>query len=326
MAAVTEQAVIDRLRTVMEPELHKDLITLNMVKDLKIEGGTVKFTVVLTTPACPLKTEIKASCDKAVGAIPGVTNVEVDFTATVQQGRSQLKDNLIPTVKNTIAISSGKGGVGKTTVAVNLAVGLALQGAKVGLMDTDVYGPNVPMMMGVERPPEQQDGKLLPAYSHGVKLISMGFFVPDDQPLTWRGPMIHTAIQQFLRDVIWGDLDYLVVDLPPILGIVENMSYYVCGKCGERTEIFSYGGGERAAEKLGIPFLGRVPIDPAIRVGGDIGLPLVVANPDSPQAKAFMDIASRIAARISVLTAAASETIPVESLLQKIKKPLTSGA
>src|SRR5207249_3461981 len=298
MAAVTEQTVIDALRTVIEPELHKDLVTLNMVKDLKIEGGTVKFTVVLTTPACPLKTEIKASCDKAVGAIPGVTNVEVDFTATVQQGRSQLKDNLIPTVKNTIAISSGKGGVGKTTVAVNLAVGLALQGAKVGLMDTDVYGPNVPMMMGVERPPEQQDGKLLPAYSHGVKLISMGFFVPDDQPLTWRGPMIHTAIQQFLRDVIWGDLDYLVVDLPPGTGDAQ----------------------------LSIPFLGRVPIDPAIRVGGDIGLPLVVANPDSPQAKAFMDIASRIAARISVLTAAASETIPVESLLQKIKKPLTSGA
>src|SRR6266581_6572157 len=189
MAAVTEQAVIDALRMVMEPELHKDLITLNMVKDIQIEGGAVKFTVVLTTPACPLKTEIKASCDKAVGAIPGVTNVEVDFTATVQQGRSQLKDNLIPTVKNAIAISSGKGGVGKTTVAVNLAVGLALQGAKVGLMDADVYGPNVPMMMGVERPPEQQDGKLLPAESHGVKLISMGFFVPEDQPLTWRGPI-----------------------------------------------------------------------------------------------------------------------------------------
>src|SRR2546426_8976894 len=200
MAAVTEQAVIDALRMVMEPELHKDLITLNMVKDIQIQGGAVKFTVVLTTPACPLKTEIKASCDKAVGAVAGVTKVDVNFTANVQQGRSQIKDNLIPTVKNTIAISSGKGGVGKTTVAVNLAVGLVLQGAKVGLMDADVYGPNVPMMMGVERPPEQRDGKLAPAESHGVKLISMGFFVPDDQPLTWRGPMIHTAIQQFLRE------------------------------------------------------------------------------------------------------------------------------
>jgi len=371
MAAVTEQAVIDALRTVMEPELHKDLITLNMVKDVKIDGGDVKFTVVLTTPACPLKTEIKASCDKAVGALPGVKSVAVDFTANVQQGRTQSKDNLIPTVKNTIAVSSGKGGVGKSTVAANLAVALTLQGAKVGLMDADVYGPNIPMMMGVRRPPEQQDGKLLPAESHGVKLISMGFFVPEDTPLTWRGPMIHTAIQQFLRDVIWGELDYLVVDLPPgtgdaqlsiaqlvpltgavvvttpqevalhdsrkglamfqkvnvpMLGIVENMSYFICGKCGERTEIFSYGGGERAAENLGIPFLGRVPIDPAIRAGGDTGMPIVVADPASPQAKAFMDIASKVAARISVLTAASAEIVPVESLLQKIKRPLTSGA
>jgi ATP-binding protein involved in chromosome partitioning len=371
MAAVTEQAVIDALRTVIEPELHKDLVTLNMVKDVTIQDGTVKFTVVLTTPACPLKTEIKESCDKAVGAIPGVKSVEVDFTANVQQGRTQTKDNLIPTVKNTIAVSSGKGGVGKSTVAVNLAVALTMQGAKVGLMDADMYGPNIPMMMGVERPPEQQDGKLLPAESHGVKLISMGFFVPEDTPLAWRGPMIHTAIQQFLRDVIWGELDYLIVDLPPgtgdaqlsiaqlvpltgaiivttpqevalhdsrkglvmfqkvnvpILGIVENMSYFICNKCGERTEIFSYGGGERAASKLGVPFLGRIPIDPAIRAGGDMGMPLVMANPESPQAKAFMEIASRIAARISVLTAGVSETAPIESLLQKIKKPLTSGA
>jgi len=281
------------------------------------------------------------------------------------------KDNLIPTVKHTIAVSSGKGGVGKSTVAVNLAVALTMQGARVGLMDADMYGPNIPMMMGVERPPEQKDGKLLPAESHGVKLISMGFFVPEDTPLTWRGPMIHTAIQQFLRDVIWGDLDYLIVDLPPgtgdaqlsiaqlvpltgaiivttpqevalhdsrkglvmfqkvnvpILGIVENMSYFVCNKCGERTEIFSYGGGERAASKLGVPFLGRVPIDPAIRAGGDRGMPLVMADPESPQAKAFMEIASGIAARISGLTAGASETAPIESLLQKIKRPLTSGA
>src|SRR2546421_2407089 len=369
MAAVTEQAVIHRLRTVMEPELHKDLITLNMVKDLKIEGGAVKFTVVLTTPACPLKTEIKASCDKAVGAIPGVTKVEVDFTATVQQGRSQLKDNLIPTVKNAIAVSSGKGGVGKTTVAVNLAVGLVLQGAKVGLLDADVYGPNVPMMMGVERPPEQQDGKLLPAYSHGVKLISMGFFVPEDTPLTSRGPMIHTAIQQFLRDVIWGDLDYLVVDLPPgtgdaqlsiaqlvpltgavivttpqevalhdsrkglamfqkvnvpILGIIENMSYYVCGKCGERTEIFSYGGGERAGEKLGLPFFGRVPVDPALPGGGGSGGPIVVADPNSPQAKAFTANASAMVAGLGEACSTDAPK-PIETLLQKIKRPLSGN-
>lgn len=281
------------------------------------------------------------------------------------------KDNLIPTVKHTLAVSSGKGGVGKSTVAVNLAVALTMQGAKVGLMDADMYGPNIPMMMGVERPPEQQDGKLRPAESHGVKLISMGFFVPEDTPLTWRGPMIHTAIQQFLRDVIWGDLDYLIVDLPPgtgdaqlsiaqlipltgaiivttpqevalhdsrkglvmfqkvnvpILGIIENMSYYVCGTCGERTDIFSYGGGERAAEKLHIPFLGRIPIDPAIRAGGDRGMPLVMADPASPQAKAFMEIASRIAASITGEAGGASETAPIASLLKKLKRPFTSGA
>ena len=279
------------------------------------------------------------------------------------------KDNLIPTVKHTIAISSGKGGVGKSTVAVNLACALVKQGARVGLMDADMYGPNVPMMMGVQKQPEQQDGKLLPAVSHGVKLISMGFFVPEETPLTWRGPMIHTAIQQFFRDVLWGDLDYLLVDLPPgtgdaqlsisqlvplsgavivttpqevalhdsrkglvmfqkvnvpILGIIENMSYYVCGKCGERTEIFSYGGGERAAEKLGIPFLGRIPIDPAIRVGGDSGMPIVVANPSSPQAKAFTAIASAMVAGLG--EACSTETPkPIETLLQKIKRPLSGN-
>lgn len=281
------------------------------------------------------------------------------------------KDDLIPTVKQTIAVSSGKGGVGKTTVAVNIAVALTQQGAKVGLMDADVYGPNVPMMMGVRKPPEQRDGKLLPAESHGVKLISMGFFVPEETPLTWRGPMIHTAIQQFLRDVEWGDLDYLVVDLPPgtgdaqlslgqliplsgavivttpqevalhdsrkglamfqkinvpILGVIENMSYFVCGKCGERTEIFSFGGGERAAEKLGITFLGRIPIDPAIRVGGDVGMPLVVTQPGSPQAKAFHEIAAKIAEALKGLACESTQPKPIESLLQKIKRPLSGNA
>jgi ATP-binding protein involved in chromosome partitioning len=288
----------------------------------------------------------------------------------VGAGQPEAKENLIPTVKHTIAISSGKGGVGKSTVAVNLAVALAQLGAKVGLMDADMYGPNVPMMMGVKTPPKQQENKLLPAESHGVKLISMGFFVPEETPLTWRGPMIHTAIQQFFRDVLWGDLDFLFIDLPPgtgdaqlsisqlvpltgaiivttpqavalhdskkglvmfqkvnvpLLGIIENMSYFICGKCGERTEIFSFGGGERAAEKLGVPFLGRIPIDPAIRSGGDIGMPIVVANPDSPQAQAFMDIATTIRNRVGDQPNQAQGSKPIESLLQKIKKPLMGG-
>jgi len=294
---------------------------------------------------------------------------EVNPAGAAGPGPAENKENLIPTVKHTIAISSGKGGVGKSTVAVNLACALVKQGARVGLMDADMYGPNVPMMMGVHKQPEQQDGKLLPAESHGVKLISMGFFVPEETPLTWRGPMIHTAIQQFFRDVLWGDLDYLLVDLPPgtgdaqlsisqlvplsgavivttpqevalhdsrkglvmfqkvnvpILGIIENMSYYVCGKCGERTEIFSYGGGERAAEKLGIPFLGRIPIDPAIRAGGDSGMPIVVADPNSPQAKAFMSIASTMVAGLGEACSTDAPK-PIETLLQKIKRPLSGN-
>lgn len=273
--------------------------------------------------------------------------------------------HLIPGVKKVIAISSGKGGVGKTTVAVNLAVALSVDGSKVGLLDADIYGPNTPIMMGVEKPPEQKDGKIVPAESHGVKLISMGFFVPEETAVVWRGPMVHTAIQQFFRDVLWGELDYLLIDLPPgtgdaqltlsqlvplagavtvttpqevalhdvrkglkmfekvnvpLLGIIENMSYFVCSHCGHRTDIFSHGGGERAAEKLGVPFLGRIPIDPAIRDGGDTGKPIVVANPLSPQAAAFRDIARKIAARLDEADAS-REGQGVESLLRKIKGP-----
>jgi ATP-binding protein involved in chromosome partitioning len=273
------------------------------------------------------------------------------------------KDNLIPGVKYVIAVSSGKGGVGKSTVSVNLAVAMAQTGAKVGLLDADIYGPNIPMMMGVSKPPDQIDGKIAPAESHGVKLISMGFFVPEDTAVVWRGPMVHTAIQQLFRDVLWGELDYLLIDLPPgtgdaqltltqlvpltgaitvttpqevalhdvrkgmmmfqkvnvpLLGIIENMSYFLCGHCGERTEIFSHGGGERAAAKLGVPFLGRVPIDPAIRDGGDSGHPIVMADPASPQSAAFREIAQKIIAGVSGGT---KDIPPIESLLSKIKNP-----
>jgi ATP-binding protein involved in chromosome partitioning len=281
---------------------------------------------------------------------------------------AQTKPNLVPGVKHVIAVSSGKGGVGKSTVSVNLAVAMGLQGAKVGLLDADIYGPNIPMMMGIEKTPEQQNGKISPAESHGIKLISMGFFVPEDQAVVWRGPMVHTAIQQLFRDVLWGDLDYLIIDLPPgtgdaqltlsqlvplagaitvttpqevalhdvrkgmmmfqkvnvpLLGIVENMSYFVCGHCGERTEIFAHGGGERAAEKLGVPFLGRIPIDPAIREGGDTGRPLVVAHPESPQAKAFHDIAAQVMTRLG--QGEQQGTGRIESLLKKIKRPASEN-
>lgn len=284
--------------------------------------------------------------------------------AAASGGASQ--SDLIPGVKYVVAVSSGKGGVGKSTVSVNLAVALAQSGARVGLLDADIYGPNIPMMMGVTKAPEQQDGKIVPAENYGVKLISMAFFVPEDTAVVWRGPMVHTAIQQFFRDVRWGELDYLLIDLPPgtgdaqltlsqlvplrgavtvttpqevalydvrkgvmmfqkvnvpLLGLIENMSHFVCGHCGETTEIFSYGGGERAAQKMGIPFLGRIPIDPAIRSGGDTGKPIVAADPASPHAAAFRDIAAKL--RQSVEGAAESGP-SLGSLLKKIKAPFTS--
>lgn len=278
----------------------------------------------------------------------------------------QAKPNLLPDVKHIVAVASGKGGVGKSTVAANLAVALAASGAKVGLIDADIYGPNIPMMLGVRKPPEQQNGKLLPAESHGLKLISMSFFVPEDTAIVWRGPMVHNAIQQFFRDVIWGPLDYLLIDLPPgtgdaqlsisqlvtlagvitvttpqevalhdvrkgmsmfqkvnvpLLGIIENMSYYICRHCGEREDIFSHGGGRQAAEKLGVPFLGAIPIDSAIRIGGDEGMPIVAANPDSPQAKTFMDIAGKIAEALKKDTSSGG----IGSLLKKIKRQTAGG-
>lgn len=275
--------------------------------------------------------------------------------------------NLIPGVKHVIAVSSGKGGVGKSTVASNLACAMALAGANVGLLDADLYGPNIPMMMGSTKGPEQKDGKIVPVEGYGVKLISMAFLVPEEAPLVWRGPMVHQYLQAFFRDVLWGDLDYLLIDLPPgtgdvqlslaqmvplagaitvttpqevalydvrkgmamfqkvnvpLLGIIENMSFFVCGHCGERTEIFSHGGGERAAEKLGIPFLGRIPIDPAIRDGGDSGHPIVTADPASPQAAAFREIARKIMAAVG----GGEKSGPsIDSLLKKIKQPFTTN-
>ncbi|MEO8325948.1 MAG: Mrp/NBP35 family ATP-binding protein [Nitrospirota bacterium] len=281
---------------------------------------------------------------------------------------NQPEGNPLPGVKHIIAVSSGKGGVGKTTVTVNLAVALKQQGYAVGVMDADIYGPNIPMMIGVTKEPGKEGEKILPAEGQGVKVISMGFFVPEDTPVVWRGPMVHSAIQQFFRDVIWGELDYLLIDLPPgtgdvpltlsqivpltgaitvttpqevalqdvrkgmtmfkkvnvpLLGVIENMSYFVCGHCHERTEIFSTGGGERAAQKFEIPFLGRIPIDPAIREGGDKGTPIVSNDPSSPQAQAFLQIAKTLAANIDHAEKGNGDAAPsLSSLLKKITDPL----
>ncbi|MBI2371077.1 MAG: iron-sulfur cluster carrier protein ApbC [Deltaproteobacteria bacterium] len=346
---VTEAMVLEALRKVKDPELHRDVVSLKMIQDLKVEDSRVSFRFVLTTPACPVRGQLQEAVQAAVAAIPGVKDVLVRMDAVVpsQKGVGGPRE-AIPGVKNTVAVASGKGGVGKSTVAVNLAAALAQTGAQVGLMDSDIHGPSIPLMMGVSRRPtaDPQTKKILPIENFGIKIMSIGFLLDsDNMPLIWRGPMVQQAVKQFLRDVAWGELDYLIIDLPPgtgdaqltltqqvplaggvivttpqdlalldakkglamflkvgvpVLGIVENMSYFICPHCGGRTDIFSYGGGRQTAEKLGVPFLGEIPIDPEIRVGGDIGLPLVLAHPESPQAEAFRRLASAVAARVSI--------------------------
>ncbi len=343
--SLTEEQVLAALRTIQDPDLHKDIVTLGFVKDVKILGGEVDFTIELTTPACPVKDIMKVQAEKAVSAIPGVAAARARMTAEVR-ARGGMGRQSVPGVRNIVAVGAGKGGVGKSTTAVNLAVALAQRGARVGLMDTDVYGPNIPQMLGIHQPPEvSADQKIVPPQAHGIKAISMGMLVPEDKPVIWRGPMLHSAVQQFMRDVVWGELDYLVVDLPPgtgdvslsmaqsvpvagalvvttpqgvsvsdvkkavsmfrqlnipVLGVMENMSFFVCGHCSERTDIFGNGGGERMAEEMGIPFLGGVPIDTRVRSGGDEGAPIVVAAPDSPASVAFLEVAGKVAAQISV--------------------------
>ncbi|RME08032.1 MAG: iron-sulfur cluster carrier protein ApbC [Anaerolineae bacterium] len=352
---VTREAVLDALRKVHDPDLRKDLVSLNMIRDLEIDGGQVRFTVMLTTPACPLKNKIQQDALEAVRAVPGVEKVEVKMDATVpNDGRA--RGLLSVPVRNAIAVASGKGGVGKSTVAVNLAVALAQSGASVGLLDADIYGPNVPTMMGVEKLPPPQGNKLIPAEAYGVQLMSIGFLVKPGQPLIWRGPMLHSAIRQFLTDVAWDELDYLVIDLPPgtgdaqlslaqtlalsgsvivtlpqqvslddarrglqmfrelnvpIFGVVENMSYLEMPD-GTRVDIFGSGGGQKLAEEAGVPFLGAIPIDPAVREGGDSGKPVVVSRPDSPVAKALKALAEDLAARVSVAAMRQENVIPIE--------------
>ncbi|MBM4421777.1 MAG: Mrp/NBP35 family ATP-binding protein [Chloroflexi bacterium] len=346
---ITKEAVLRALGKVNEPELHRDLVTLNMIRDLEINGGAVSFTVMLTTPACPLKNVMERDCRNEVMKVPGVESVSIKWGSNVPAD-NRILGQLSLKVKNTIAVASGKGGVGKSTVAVNVAVALAQMGASVGLMDADIYGPNANIMLGARRmpPPTNVNGepKMVPAQAHGVKLMSMGFLVKPDQALVWRGPMLHSAIRQFLSDVEWGDLDYLIVDLPPgtgdvqlsltqsvpltggvivtlpqevsqadalrgitmfkqldvpMLGVIENMSYLPMPD-GTMMDLFGRGGGKTLAEQAGVPFIGEVPIDPKVRVGGDSGVPIVVSNPDSPAAQAFIAVAKEVAAKVSVLT------------------------
>jgi ATP-binding protein involved in chromosome partitioning len=372
---VSENQVLEALKSVQDPDLHKDIVTLGFVKELAVRGGAVAFTIELTTPACPVKEQIKGQAEHAVRSVPGVREVNVRMDAQVAASRPLMAKGVIDGVKNVIAVSSGKGGVGKSTVAVNLACALHASGARVGILDADVYGPNVPLMMGVSGRPESHDRKIVPFERHGVSVMSMGFLVADDQPVIWRGPMLHGAIKQFLFDVAWRDLDYLVVDLPPgtgdaqlslaqqahlmgavivttpqdvsvldvkkaismfgqvnvpVLGIVENMAGLVVngrvhgptqgvrvvidgtdgaidapltadGRFSATIDLFGSGGAEKLMQRFGLPLLGRVPLDPQVRIAGDAGLPIVLAHPESPAAHAFRAVAGAVAARISTL-------------------------
>ncbi|HEX6127468.1 MAG TPA: Mrp/NBP35 family ATP-binding protein [Candidatus Limnocylindria bacterium] len=349
---LTNENIMAALGQVKDPEIGRDLVSLGMVKGIEINGTAVDLTVELTTPACPLKAKIESDIVEGLEAL-GASAVRVDWASNVKRSFGGPAADLIPGVKNTIAVASGKGGVGKTTVAVNLAVSLARDGARVGLLDADITGPNVPLMMGTGGAHVTgTGGRVNPVLSHGVKMMSIQYFLTGDAPVIWRGPLIHSAIQQFLRDVEWGELDYLVIDLPPgtgdaalsisqliplsgavivttpqevslmdarkaigmfnkvnvrTLGVVENMSGFVCPECGTEHDIFGSGGGESIARELGLEVLGRIPIEPGVRTGGDAGVPITStqhpAADTSAAAAAMRQLARTVAGRVSVIAA-----------------------
>jgi ATP-binding protein involved in chromosome partitioning len=344
--AVEQAALLEALKVVRDPDLNRDIVSLGFIKDLKIDGGRVAFTIELTTPACPVKDQMRDQARAAVMRVPGVASVDVHMSARVREAAApDAGRQSLPGVRNVIAVGAGKGGVGKTTLAVNLAIALAKCGSKVGMIDGDIYGPNVPMMLGVKTQLITDGQKIIPAEKYGLQVISMGFLTSDDAPIIWRGPMLHGALQQFFREVKWVDLDYLVIDMPPgtgdvalslsqtvpvagaivvttpqqvsladsrravamykklnipPLGMIENMSYFVCPSCAHESDIFGRGGGEQLAAELNVPFLGRIPIYQPIREGSDAGVPLMISEPESPAARAFMAAAERLAAQVSI--------------------------
>jgi ATP-binding protein involved in chromosome partitioning len=345
-SVLDRDAILAVLKGIVDPDIRRDIVSLGFVKNVAIDQGRVSFTIELTTPACPMKDQIRDQAIAAVRTLSGVTDVDVQMTANVRSvsapetGRTPL-----PGVKNIVAVGAGKGGVGKTTVAVNLALALAKCGSRVGILDGDIYGPNVPIMLGLRTQLETDGKQIVPAEKYGVQVISMGFLAGEDAAIIWRGPMIHQAIQQFFRDAAWKDLDYLIIDMPPgtgdvalslsqtapvagailvttpqqvsladtrravrmyqklnikPIGVVENMSYYACPNCHHEAEIFGYGGGEELAKTMEVPFLGRLPVYQPIREGSDTGVPLIISEPGSPAGRAFMTLAERTAAQLSI--------------------------
>ena len=356
MTTINREQILAALSKVQEPELHQDLVSLGMIRDIQIEGGKISLVIMLTTPACPLRGRIEKEAREALFSIPGVETVSLKLDSDVPND-GRMRGLVSMPIRNAIAVASGKGGVGKSTVAVNIAVSLAHSGARVGLMDADIYGPNVPTMMGISSMPNPKENRLIPAEAHGVKLMSMGFLVKPGQPLIWRGPMLNSAIRQFLSDVEWGELDYLIIDLPPgtgdaplslaqalpltgvvivtlpqqvsledasrgiemfqtlnvpIMGVVENMSYLNLPD-GTRLDIFGEGGGAALASRYNVPFLGAIPMNPGVRVGGDSGKPAVESE-NMDAALALRAIAEAVAARVSVL-ALAGESGPTINIV-----------
>ncbi|MBI1873003.1 MAG: Mrp/NBP35 family ATP-binding protein [Acidobacteria bacterium] len=356
---VQESAVLDALRAVKDPDLHRDIVTLGFVKHVVIDGGRVSFTIELTTPACPVKDQMRDQARDIVMKIPDVTGVDVAMSAQVRSAAPDQGRAPVAGIRNIIAVGAGKGGVGKTTVAVNLAMALVKCGGRVGMIDGDIYGPNVPIMLGMQTQLTTEGGKIVPAQKYGLKVISIGFLTGDDAPVIWRGPMLHGVIRQFFQEVAWGELDYLIVDMPPgtgdvalsisqtvpvagaiavttpqqvsladtrravrmyqklnvpVLGLIENMGYFVCPACEHESDIFGRGGGEVLAGELEVAFLGRIPIYEPIRIGSDRGLPLILSEPDSPAAKAFMFVAENAAAQISIASYRKPATIQLTSV------------
>ena len=346
-----------RSRSFRDPDLHRDIVSLGFVKQVSIDGEMVSVVIELTTPACPVKDQMRDQAEAALRQLPGVEKVHVEMTANVRSAASTQDGRApLPGVKNVIAVGAGKGGVGKTTVSVNLACALARHGSRVGLLDGDIYGPNVPIMLGVKTQLETDGKKIVPAERYGIRAVSMGFLTQDEAPVIWRGPMLHGVIQQFFREVRWDELDYLVIDMPPgtgdvalslsqtvpvagavvvttpqtvsladtrravrmyqklnipVLGLLENMSHFVCPSCQHESDIFGKGGGERLAEEMSVTYLGQIPLYEPIRVGGDEGTPIVIAEPESTAGRALIDAAARMAAQVSIASYASPVDAPV---------------
>lgn len=353
-SSVAPEQILEKLRQVKDPDLNRDIVSLGFVKNLEIKDGKVSFQVELTTPACPVKEQLKTECENVVRQIPGVKLVEVQMTAQVRATQPQAGRIALPSVKHVIAVASGKGGVGKSTVTINLAMALAHDGARVGLLDADIYGPSIPLMMGtLNEKPLTQEKRVFPIERQGIKMMSMGYLIPAGEPVVWRGPMVHGALTQFLSQVEWGELDYLLIDMPPgtgdaqltisqsaplsgavivttpqevslidarkglkmfqnvkvpILGIVENMSGFVCSHCDEVTPVFRQGGGQKISEESGAPLLGAIPLDPQIAEASDSGKPLVLTHPDSEVSKRYLGIARALASKLSVLSFSHSDS------------------